>query len=525
MFKLRLGGLCLLLLLCSTLFGCSDPVEPKEPKYATGLSPDETNISAFKTLFPQHYESYMKNNESDEKTMTLYKGSVNFSRNDNVHELPKGNPQATLPYVKNLWLGSSVMYEYNEPRGHTYALLDMLRTQRVNNYAADSGMPLSCWSCKLSNIQDIVAKNGGDKAWALPLSELRSADKVHMNDNSISCSYCHEPTTMELRIVNPALDEALKRTGKDWRTATRNEMRTLVCAQCHVNVYFQDGAHGPAKKPVFPWDLGKDPEDIYTYYNDKGPKKSDGSGFDSYTSGIHAASKVRFLKISHPEYEMWHNGPHGAAGVACADCHMPYQRMDGKKKMSKHQMTSPLRNDDSINRACRQCHADKSVDYLRGRVQETQTKVFQQARKANELTVRAHEAIRQASEWQGEKDPQFDALMAQAREWTRKSQFFGDYVGSENSMGFHNPLKAMDTLAKSQQYAQQAIDAAMQATRYGIAPTMQGDIYTLVPPIVEWTREMHMDPENLKKHLWTKYLKPLPKAELIWKDMERLDKK
>ena len=81
------------------------------------------------------------------------------------------------------------------------------------------------------------------------------------------------------------------------------------------------------------------------------------------------------LKMQHPDYETWIDGPHGAAGVACADCHMPYQREEGKK-MSSHWMTSPLK--DKEMRACRQCHADKTAAYLRGRIEYTQDKTYKQ---------------------------------------------------------------------------------------------------------------------------------------------------
>jgi nitrite reductase (cytochrome c-552) len=43
---------------------------------------------------------------------------------------------------------------------------------------------------------------------------------------------------MKLIVTNPALEEALEEQGKDWRTFTRLEMRTIVCANCHVEYYF-----------------------------------------------------------------------------------------------------------------------------------------------------------------------------------------------------------------------------------------------------------------------------------------------
>ncbi len=38
---------------------------------------------------------------------------------------------------------------------------------------------------------------------------------------------------------------------------------------------------------------------------------------------------------------MWSQGTHARAGVACADCHMPYQRV-GAAKVSSHHVRSPM---------------------------------------------------------------------------------------------------------------------------------------------------------------------------------------
>ena len=59
-------------------------------------------------------------------------------------------------------------------------------------------------------------------------------------------------------------------------------------------------------------------------YKSHGPKQADGSS-GPFTDWVHAASKVPMIKMQHPEYETFIDGTHGAAGVSCADCHMPYQ--------------------------------------------------------------------------------------------------------------------------------------------------------------------------------------------------------
>jgi nitrite reductase (cytochrome c-552) len=535
-----LVSLCCLALLALGVAGCSSEVEqPLTPTYKTGLAKTEQNSSAFGKQFPEHWVLFNKNTQSKDitltkadpeylrealKTETRYKSSFPFHKNDGIHPPVLGKPGAEQPYLKNLWLGYPFSWEYNEARGHTYALLDVMDIDRINNYGEQAGLPATCWNCKTSKVVDWVNEYGDDKFWSMNFHDFRTEDKLDMRNNSIGCSTCHNPENMELRLYSAPLQDYFARSGKKWEDMSRNEKRSLVCAQCHVEYYFSEADHGPNRKPVFPWDKGMEADEMYAYYseNEKVGKKKDDGTFAQFNDWVHPVSKANMIKVQHPEYETWYNGPHGAAGVSCADCHMPYVRLDGKKKVSSHLWTSPLRNDEMIDNACRQCHSDKSVDYLRERVHFTQDRTYKQLLIAQDLSVKAHEAVRRASEWQGYKSADYDAKMAEAREMVRKGQFFWDMVSAENSVGFHNPQKALDTLAFSQQYSRQAVDAALAATEYGIAKTLEGDIHTLVPPIMNWSRAMQMEPENLEKHVWTRYLKPLPKAERMWHEQQRV---
>jgi len=199
---------------------------------------------------------------------------------------------------------------------------------------------------------------------------------------------------------------------------------------------------------------------------------------------------------------------------------MNYLRLDGKKKISNHQWTSPLKDPDL--KACRQCHTDKTPDYLKQRVLYTQNMVWEQLLKAQDISVKAHEAIRLAAEYTGAKPADYDQLLVQARELCRKGQFFWDYVSAENSVGFHNPAKALRTLAQSQQYSQQAVELAMKAADFTTAEILAKDIKTLVPPILEHSRKLQMDPRHLESHPWLRYLKPLPQAAQVWDENRRL---
>jgi nitrite reductase (cytochrome c-552) len=245
-------------------------------------------------------------------------------------------------------------------------------------------------------------------------------------------------------------------------------------------------------------------------------------GFEGkYADWIHPVSKTPMIKVQHPEYEAWSSSTHGAAGVSCADCHMPYMRLDGKK-ISSHHVTSPLKSPEMIDSACRKCHSDKSAEYLRARVEYTQDKTFENLLKAQAMSVRAHEAVRQALEWTGSKHADYDKLIVNAKEMVSKGQFYWDWVSAENSVGFHNPALLLDTVFKSLEYSQSAVNYAMQAVNYGTAPRLEGDIRKIVEPLLEWNREMHMDPAIKKQHAWTTYLPDIPKTERMWRGQDKI---
>jgi nitrite reductase (cytochrome c-552) len=160
------------------------------------------------------------------------------------------------------------------------------------------------------------------------------------------------------------------------------------------------------------------------------------------------------LKAQHPEYEMFTAGStHFNAGVACADCHMPYVR-DGAAKYTDHNIRSPLLQ---AERACGQCHTD--VDYVTSRVSLIQEQAYNTKIATEDAIVDAINAIKAAT-----ANPASDqALLVEARELHRQAQFYWDFVSAENSMGFHNPEYVLKILAESTNLARQAQMKASQA--------------------------------------------------------------
>ncbi len=369
----------------------------------------------FGVYYPRHYDSFKRNFEMSTEP-SVYGGS------EPVDKLE------IYPYMKTLWAGYGFSKEYNEDRGHVYTLEDVLEIDRVTPKTL-----ATCMTCKSAQVPDLIAEYG-DAYWKQNFHAI--AEQV---SDAISCSDCHNPEDMQLKLTRISLVRALERFGEDQADFTVQDMRSLVCAQCHVEYYFD-----PATKAVtFPWDKGFDPEDIYAYYQEL--------GFADWT---HPGTGTQLLKVQHPEYEMFQGSTHQSAGLSCADCHMPYMR-EGNTKISSHWWTSPLRH---LEDSCTTCHR-QSAEELRERVLYTQDRVAELLDVAGRTLEKAVLALTETVET-GEYDPQ---LVEEARALHREAQWYWDFVGAENSMGFHNPQKALATLGKAIDLAHQAYLKALEA--------------------------------------------------------------
>ena len=157
------------------------------------------------------------------------------------------------------------------------------------------------------------------------------------------------------------------------------------------------------------------------------------------------------MKAQHPEFEVWNQGTHGKAGVACADCHMPYMR-EGALKVSDHWVRSPLTN---INRACQQCHHYPEQEILK-RVETIQDRHFALLTSAGSALVDMLDAIK-AAKAAGATEAQLEPVL----EMQRKAQWRLDFVAAENSMGFHAPQELARILGESIDMSRQAQLAAV----------------------------------------------------------------
>jgi len=123
--------------------------------------------------------------------------------------------------------------------------------------------------------------------------------------------------------------------------------------------------------------------------------------------------------------------------VASADCHMQYERV-GVNKISNHNVGSPLWQGMV---ACTQCHAE-SADWLKAQVLAIQDRTTSLLNRAGYATAVAAKLFEAANKAQAEGKTIDKALYDQAKDLYFEAFYRINYIGADNSQGFHNPMEA-----------------------------------------------------------------------------------
>lgn len=385
--------------------------------------------------FPREFESYKRT--LDTTFRSKYGGSGHI-------DLLEDCPESVI-----MWAGYAFAKDYNQARGHAWAVYDVRATLRTGG-VKESPQPATCWSCKTTDFPRMIAQLGAEALYKKKFIEM-GPEMV----NPIGCQDCHDPKTMNLRITRPALIEALQRRGVKMENITHQEMRSLVCAQCHVEYYFK----GEGKYLTFPWDKGFSADSMEAYYDE--------IGFSDWT---HKLSKAKMLKAQHPDYELYMTGIHAKRGVACADCHMPY-RVEGGVKYTDHHIRSPLAN---ISNACQVCHRQSEEELIRD-VYERQDKVREVRKIAEQAISKAHLEAKIAWE-NGATEKDMEPILR----LIRSAQWRWDWVAAANGVGFHSPVEALRVLSTAIERAEKARGLlAVLFTRLGVkVPVELPDVST-----------------------------------------------
>jgi len=404
--------------------------EAKNPFFrVVELTDETTDPAVWGKNFPMQYDDYRR---TVDMVRTRHGGSDALPRTPTQADPRSIVSQSKIEEdtrLKRMWAGYAFAADFREERGHAYMLEDQAYTERQRV----AKQPGACLNCHASMYTAYRKVGDGDPfAGFAKLCAMPYAEAAKHVEHPISCIDCHDPTTMALRVSRPAFIEGMRNLKasqgvKDYdvnRDATRQEMRSFVCGQCHVEYYFK----GSEKRLTYPWHNGLKVEQIAAYY--------DNAGFKDWT---HADTGAPALKAQHPEFEMWNQGIHARSGVACADCHMPYKR-EGAHKISTHHVRSPLLD---INRSCQTCHKWPEQE-LRARVETIQDRTYKLRNVAMDALMELIDDLK-AAKAAGAGDEQLKV----AREAQRHAQFYLDFVEAENSTGFHAPDESARILGES----------------------------------------------------------------------------
>lgn len=375
------------------------------------IKPFESRSSEWGKYYPRQYDSYMRTKKSDD-----------------IKDVLKENPALVV-----MWSGYGFSKDYNAPRGHFYMLEDNINTLRTGDPVDQKSgpMPTACWTCKSPDVPRLIAEKGENDfftgKWA------RFGDEIA---NPVGCADCHDNETMKLTVTRDYLKRALDAEGSaPFADATHQDMRTLVCAQCHAEYYFKstkwtdpDGAEQTAKVVTFPWNNGLSAEEIEQYYDER-----------EFTDWTHKLSKTPMLKAQHPGYETFKTGIHGQNNLACADCHMPYVR-EGGVKYSNHQVGSPL---DDIANTCLNCHSGTETEF-RARVERKLERKDELSRTAMDVLAKAHLEAAKAWELGATEEEMKPALMD-----IRHGQWRWDFSIAAHGSFFHAPEETLRVLGSA----------------------------------------------------------------------------
>lgn len=503
------------------------------PASVVELSDDNPTFDYWGKNYPEHLDMYLTV-ETEKPRTTDFGGNLSYSKLIRY-------PQLTI-----LWAGYPFSIDANEERGHFWIQADQMATARNNKdflnahgFKAFGGQPTACMNCHSGwapylyknvalgkDMQEKWISFNSTKYWTMiknvpAVNGIEPGSEAHSGLHGgtrmgVTCADCHNPSDMSLRITRQALINALVARGyqadkNQGVKADRNEMRSLVCAQCHVEYYFKPTgtkvkvigesiASDTSKKwfdgtqktydevdqwkdgnkateievdgleLVFPWSAWEKGKpfriEMFDEHYEKVRNLEGGKAFKF--DWLHKDTKAPMIKIQHPETELYSGSVHAANNVSCADCHMPYVRK-GAKKLTQHNITSPLAD---VNSSCKTCH-NQSEEKIKAQVADIQKSIAFDLRSAEYATVSLIwdiKKIRDALSKQGKSDEQINTILKDVLELHRKAQMRGDFIGAENSTGFHNPREASRMLLQAVEMARQGQTAlALIAKEYNIA--------------------------------------------------------
>jgi len=435
--------------LTAALAACNPP--RGEPVRPVKIAQGEVEPAEWGKAYPLHYESWLQTRLPTPAGISKYKrGGDGGKVIDKLSE---------YPYLALLFKGWGFGVEYNEPCSHWYMLADILGVDPARRKAGGV-----CLTCKTPYAPRLEKELGKDY-YSRPFQEVHAKIPARHRELGVACIDCHTHDDLALKISREfTLGKALRSIGTDPAKLSRQEMRSAVCAQCHVSYVIPKDADMRSTGIFFPWQGGRwgdiAIEGIIPHVR----------ATPEWTQAV-TGFKLGFMR--HPEFELFTNAStHFKAGAACPDCHMPYERV-GSAKISDHRVMSPMKNG---FKGCIQCHSEDK-EWLKERVLATQDRAASLLLRSGYATAAAAKLFERANAVRAAGRRVDAALYDEAKRHYEEAFYRVTFIGAENSLGFHNPTETLRVLGDAAAYAFKAEALLRQAlTRAGVPVPAKVDL-------------------------------------------------
>ena len=441
----------------------------------SGLTPQPDKFGVvtadqWKDEYPYQYASYLENAyntppkkdypsceftalgaTAEDTTSALPEGFEGQVLEDAVAASDKMDYLETNPEIKKLGLGYGYAKYYTEPASHVYSMWTVTHNGRVGDGSKTKAACITCKSPQYSGLVDME----GEEVHARPFNEV-----VGEITENISCASCHENDPMTL-VVDRA--EWVRSMGADHDVAS---LEGQVCGQCHCDYSMSPGN----SIPTSPYDNGRTdmvPEKALQWYDDH-----------DFVDWTYASTGAKMLAIRHAEYEFIYGGddeiiPQGShmanLGYDCNDCHMPTTTAEDGTVYTSHNWTSPVENQELIDRDCSSCHADLAAEVAAWQedIDGRTTQLGNRCVKFIENFEAKVATMQDDPDNPGQQKLLLDTAAAEANgidaaklerlQWLQRAAcYYWNLAAAENSEGAHNPTYYNYTLDMGNQMLDEA---------------------------------------------------------------------
>jgi formate-dependent nitrite reductase cytochrome c552 subunit len=293
--------------------------------------------------------------------------------------------------------------------------------------------------------------------------------------HGLNCFMCHDPHSTQPRVVRDGLIQAVvdkglgtypydkakseqnkmtKVTFRDFRAIgllSRPDSNTM-CAQCHVEYNCNPGFD--TRTGEYSVKMDSQLTNFFPWVNVLDYKaKMDSVHFRDFK---HAVTGALITKMQHPEAETNWGSKHERAGVECKDCHMPKVKTgpQGKTYTWHGQRSAKY----MLHDTCAKCHTGWSEEESSYQIEAIQNYINGKIIKAEYWLAQFIDTFAKAKAACVDEE-----TLKKARDMHETAHPLWEWWTAENSIGFHNPQIARESLTKAIVTAQDGIKMLNEA--------------------------------------------------------------